>query len=127
MRQTLFALWQDGPSEFEEVEKELGSKVAKSASKGNINGDGEPKEKSGVYMLRRLFSPVFLEAFVLTFLAEWGDRSQVILPSPKHIQCPELSRQVDGCMLKVAWSAMTSYNTSGECGPHLASVAASAW
>jgi putative Ca2+/H+ antiporter (TMEM165/GDT1 family) len=28
-------------------------------------------------VLRRLFSPVFLEAFVLTFLAEWGDRSQI--------------------------------------------------
>jgi hypothetical protein len=49
----------------------------KSGSKGNLNGEGETKDRG---MLRRLFSPVFLEAFVLTFLAEWGDRSQVGLP-----------------------------------------------
>ena len=27
--------------------------------------------------LSRFCTPVFLEAFVLTFLAEWGDRSQI--------------------------------------------------
>ena len=27
--------------------------------------------------LRALLNPVFLEAFLLTFLAEWGDRSQI--------------------------------------------------
>ena len=27
--------------------------------------------------LRFFFSPIFLEAFILTFLAEWGDRSQI--------------------------------------------------
>ena len=70
-------LFQEGASEYEEVEKELGSKAVKSGSKGNLNGEGETKDRG---MLRRLFSPVFLEAFVLTFLAEWGDRSQVGLP-----------------------------------------------
>ena len=40
--------------------------------------------------MRRIFSPVFLEAFVLTFLAEWGDRSQVksnrvLSTLPRHI------------------------------------------
>ncbi|KAK9904697.1 hypothetical protein WJX75_000756 [Coccomyxa subellipsoidea] len=64
----------EGASEYEEVEKELGSKAVKSGSKGNLNGEGETKDRG---MLRRLFSPVFLEAFVLTFLAEWGDRSQI--------------------------------------------------
>lgn len=67
----------EGASEYEEVEKELGSKAAKSSSKGNLNGAGEAQEKSTVLVLRRVFSPVFLEAFVLTFLAEWGDRSQI--------------------------------------------------
>lgn len=28
-------------------------------------------------LARSLFSPVFMQAFVLTFLAEWGDRSQM--------------------------------------------------
>jgi len=27
--------------------------------------------------LSRVCTPIFLEAFVLTFLAEWGDRSQI--------------------------------------------------
>lgn len=40
-------------------------------------------------LARRLLSPVFLEAFVLTFLAEWGDRSQArTLP----VQAPVLLR-----------------------------------
>ena len=28
-------------------------------------------------VLSRICTPIFLEAFVLTFLAEWGDRSQI--------------------------------------------------
>jgi putative Ca2+/H+ antiporter (TMEM165/GDT1 family) len=45
---------------------------------------GLPKAKAtgmfaGVNNLAQLlFSPVFLQTFVMTFLAEWGDRSQVI-------------------------------------------------
>ena len=27
--------------------------------------------------MRSLLNPIFLEAFILTFLAEWGDRSQI--------------------------------------------------
>ena len=28
-------------------------------------------------ILSRICTPIFLEAFILTFLAEWGDRSQI--------------------------------------------------
>ncbi|KAF9917282.1 hypothetical protein FBU30_000805 [Linnemannia zychae] len=36
------------------------------------------KEASGlVNLLQLLFSPVFVQTFVMTFLAEWGDRSQI--------------------------------------------------
>ena len=67
---------QEGESELEEVERELGSKQAKAGGKGGMNGDAG--RKPGLLgQLKRLFPPVFLEAFVLTFLAEWGDRSQV--------------------------------------------------
>jgi putative Ca2+/H+ antiporter (TMEM165/GDT1 family) len=71
---------QEGESELEEVERELGSKQAKAGVKNSINGDAG--RKAGIMgRLKTLFPPVFLEAFVLTFLAEWGDRSQVtILP-----------------------------------------------
>jgi putative Ca2+/H+ antiporter (TMEM165/GDT1 family) len=71
-------LLQEGESELEEVERELGSKQAKTGGKTGINGDAG--RKAGIMgHLKALFPPVFLEAFVLTFLAEWGDRSQVII------------------------------------------------
>ena len=41
--------------------------------------------------LGRICTPVFLEAFVLTFLAEWGDRSQIATIS--------LAAQHDPCAL----------------------------
>ena len=42
--------------------------------------------------LARFCTPVFLEAFVLTFLAEWGDRSQIATIS--------LAAQHDPCALR---------------------------
>lgn len=38
---------------------------------------GKKPESSMRRVLRRCCTPVFLEAFLLTFLAEWGDRSQI--------------------------------------------------
>lgn len=56
---------EDKDEEFEEVENTL--------------KDSATKNRRG--FVRRLFStfitPIFLEAFMLTFLAEWGDRSQI--------------------------------------------------
>ena len=67
---------QEGESELEEVERELGSKQAKAGSKAGVNGDAG--RKAGYFgQLKTLLPPVLVEAFVLTFLAEWGDRSQV--------------------------------------------------
>lgn len=61
----------EGESEWEEVERELGgSKPVK---------EDEDWKRGGVWKLnlRRYLHPVFVEAFILTFLAEWGDRSQI--------------------------------------------------
>ena len=59
--------------ELEEVEKELAH-----SSKDDHHHQGSSKTGSpSSAALRRLFSPIFLEAFTLTFLAEWGDRSQI--------------------------------------------------
>jgi len=56
---------EDKDEEFEEVENTL-KEAATKAQKG---------------LIRRLFSkfctPIFMEALMLTFLAEWGDRSQI--------------------------------------------------
>eukprot|EP00892_Ulva_mutabilis_P010667 jgi/Ulvmu1/7973/UM004_0206.1 len=53
----------NGPSELEEVEAELSG-----PKKG-------AKEAGGLF--KRLLSAIFVEAFTMTFLAEWGDRSQI--------------------------------------------------
>mmetsp|Transcript_37680 Transcript_37680/g.63413 ORF Transcript_37680/g.63413 Transcript_37680/m.63413 type:complete len:263 (+) Transcript_37680:155-943(+) len=60
--------WRSDPkltaaAEFEEVEEK-------------IDVSNPPKSKFRRAM-SRFCTPIFLEAFVLTFLAEWGDRSQV--------------------------------------------------
>lgn len=70
----------DGESELEQVEQELAAGGA--GSKRTLNGsdDGGGKTKPAppwVALAGALFSPVFLKAFTLTFLAEWGDRSQI--------------------------------------------------
>lgn len=56
---------EDKDEEFEEVENTL----------------KESSSKSQRSMVRRIFSkiftPIFLEALMLTFIAEWGDRSQI--------------------------------------------------
>jgi putative Ca2+/H+ antiporter (TMEM165/GDT1 family) len=58
----------EGGSELEEVEKELS---------GNNSKDAARKTSAVMRVLYMLFSQVFLKAFTLTFLAEWGDRSQI--------------------------------------------------
>jgi Ca2+/H+ antiporter, TMEM165/GDT1 family len=47
--------------EIHEVEEKLGKRPDSTARR----------------LLRRFCTPVFLEAFLLTFIAEWGDRSQI--------------------------------------------------
>ena len=74
---------QEGESELEEVERQLAQSNKKppavSGSKAPLaNGaNGAGKGKGDGWGLRRVLPPILLEAFVLTFLAEWGDRSQV--------------------------------------------------
>ena len=65
------AYLQEGESEWDEVEKELG---------GSHLGKSGEEAKPGIFWgqrLRTYIDPTIVEAFVLTFLAEWGDRSQV--------------------------------------------------
>lgn len=56
-------LQDEGQSELEEVEAELGSPKNKSRSHASF--------------INKLLSPVVVEAFIMTFLGEWGDRSQI--------------------------------------------------
>ncbi|EFN51570.1 hypothetical protein CHLNCDRAFT_27784 [Chlorella variabilis] len=64
-----------GESELDEVEKELQSSPKSPKDSG-------PESKVGALhpllaAARRCVSPILLESFTLTFLAEWGDRSQI--------------------------------------------------
>lgn len=70
---------QEGESEWDEVERELGGAAAKEKAKAG-NGAGL------IHRLRSCFDPTLAEAFVLTFLAEWGDRSQVRLILAKSLK-----------------------------------------
>ncbi|XP_009611381.1 GDT1-like protein 3 [Nicotiana tabacum] len=64
----LYIAWRSSDSkasqkkEIEEVEEKLEAGQSKAAVRRFFS---------------RLFTPIFLESFILTFLAEWGDRSQI--------------------------------------------------
>lgn len=74
-------------SDGEESEDEMADAAAAigmkrddgSIEEGNASPTGaKPKPTSRMMAhLETIFPPVFLQAFVLTFLAEWGDRSQI--------------------------------------------------
>jgi putative Ca2+/H+ antiporter (TMEM165/GDT1 family) len=65
------------------VEHELSSSNSNnhSSSKRSLADGEDSKKDSGstaaLRLLHMLFSPVLIKAFTLTFLAEWGDRSQI--------------------------------------------------
>lgn len=64
-------------SELEQVEHEL-SDINKSRSNGKDLKDMDKKKANMlVALLGMVFSQIFLKSFTLTFLAEWGDRSQI--------------------------------------------------
>ncbi|ORX71444.1 UPF0016-domain-containing protein [Linderina pennispora] len=75
--------------EMEEVEAELNEKDTKASQMAMEAGESGSEKKaddsfntSGVLeslknLLSLLLSPLFVETFVLVFLAEWGDRSQL--------------------------------------------------
>ena len=79
-----------GESELNEVEKELSAAhkqpaVGATSTLENGTGAGHKRRESStgpavnpiLSAIRKTVSPVLLEAFTLTFLAEWGDRSQI--------------------------------------------------
>lgn len=64
----------EGQEEFEEVNEELRKKEEVEGRGGSLEqGLGSKKEPS----LLAFVGKIFLQAFTMTFLAEWGDRSQI--------------------------------------------------
>ncbi|KAG0258948.1 hypothetical protein DFQ27_004378 [Actinomortierella ambigua] len=80
---------EEAAHELEEVTQELQEKedleLLQRAEGGVTDGDStltpaaaKKKESSGIVnLLQLIFSPVFVQTFIMTFLAEWGDRSQI--------------------------------------------------
>jgi putative Ca2+/H+ antiporter (TMEM165/GDT1 family) len=60
------------------VESELSKKDDGSEAEDDMEaGVGTPKKTKQKSMFEQFLSPVFIQCFTMTFLAEWGDRSQI--------------------------------------------------
>ncbi|XP_072352884.1 putative divalent cation/proton antiporter TMEM165 [Scyliorhinus torazame] len=71
----------EGQEELEEVQAEIKKKDEALQRSKTVNGPQDIESGSSTHQSqkRRLpcISPIFIQAFTLTFLAEWGDRSQL--------------------------------------------------
>lgn len=63
--------------ELDEVESELDKKELEDSSADMEGGAGGGAASAGKRKDETFFSPVFVQCFTMTFLAEWGDRSQI--------------------------------------------------
>ncbi|CAG8509287.1 10693_t:CDS:2 [Racocetra fulgida] len=74
---------EEAMQELEEVSVELKEKeeieLIETAEAGGTQDDTAQVTfvEGLVNLCQLLFSPVFVQTFILTFLAEWGDRSQI--------------------------------------------------
>lgn len=68
----------EGQEEYEEAHAEVQKKqLLRETNKVADMESGLPLNKNSAYAIVSFVSALFLEAFMLTFLAEWGDRSQL--------------------------------------------------
>ncbi|OXB54680.1 hypothetical protein ASZ78_001707 [Callipepla squamata] len=71
----------EGQEELEEVQAEIKKKDEELQRTKLLNGPGDVETGSTATIPQKkwlhFISPIFVQAFTLTFLAEWGDRSQL--------------------------------------------------
>merc|ERR1711997_291386 len=73
--------WKMSPNEaqeeYDEVQEELRKKDAETESTANDLETGQATKSGSSNLLYTMLSRIFIQAFTMTFLAEWGDRSQL--------------------------------------------------
>lgn len=73
--------WKMSPNEaqeeMEEVQEDIRKKEAESESTANDLETGQAAKNDRTSLIYTLLSRIFIQAFTMTFLAEWGDRSQL--------------------------------------------------
>ncbi|XP_071539703.1 putative divalent cation/proton antiporter TMEM165 isoform X2 [Panulirus ornatus] len=67
----------EGQEEFEEVQSDLRRREDDYQKEPLEEGGAGTRRGSRKYRVFSLISRIFLQAFTMTFLAEWGDRSQI--------------------------------------------------
>ncbi|XP_078404118.1 putative divalent cation/proton antiporter TMEM165 [Cetorhinus maximus] len=71
----------EGQEELEEVQAEIKKKDEALQRSKAVNGPQDIESGSSTHLSQKrrmpCISPIFVQAFTLTFLAEWGDRSQL--------------------------------------------------
>ncbi|XP_078073436.1 putative divalent cation/proton antiporter TMEM165 [Mustelus asterias] len=71
----------EGQEELEEVQAEIKKKDEALQRSKTVNGPQDIESGSSTHLSQKrrmpCISPIFVQAFTLTFLAEWGDRSQL--------------------------------------------------
>ena len=70
-------LLQEAQEEFDEVQEELRKKDTEEDSTASNLETGQATKSSNSNLLYTMLSRIFIQAFTMTFLAEWGDRSQL--------------------------------------------------
>jgi len=65
----------EAAEEMEEVQEDLKKKEAEAESDSSADVEGGRRSGRPPYMV--FFSRIFIQSFTMTFLAEWGDRSQL--------------------------------------------------
>ena len=70
--------FQEAQEEFDEVQEDIRKKEAESDSTASDLETGQAsKNNDKTSLLYTMLSRIFIQAFTMTFLAEWGDRSQL--------------------------------------------------
>lgn len=67
----------EAQEEFDEVQEDIRKKEAENDSSAGDLESGQANKAKATSLIYSMLSRIFIQAFTMTFLAEWGDRSQL--------------------------------------------------